>query len=131
MARPLECMPREHQALLAEGLDRGRGRTHALERTQQLPHAVLDAQVRVQTDAALRVMNESDGQAHLEFTAARLVQDAAPQAGLEHVQLRFAHGLLQAQQQAVVEVRRVVHAVFVQDERVSKRADFQQTMPVG
>ena len=47
------------------------------------------------------------------------------------MQLGFAHRALEAQKKAVVEVGRIVHAIFVKDERVGQSADFQQPMPVG
>src|SRR5215469_594057 len=37
---------------------------------------------------------------------------------------------IQAQQQAIVEMRRIVDAVFIEDQGVSQRADLQQAMPV-
>jgi hypothetical protein len=48
-----------------------------------------------------------------------------------HVQLGFAHGPLEAEQQAVVEVRGIVDAILVEDEGVGERADLQQPVPVG
>jgi hypothetical protein len=47
------------------------------------------------------------------------------------VQLRFAHRPLQAQQQAIVEVSRIVNTVLVENQRAGERSEFQQTMPVG
>ena len=76
-------------------------------------------------------MDEADRQGQRELAAARLVEDAAAQARAQHVQLRLAHRALEAEQQPVVEVRRVVDAVLVQDERVGQRADLQQSVPVG
>ena len=37
----------------------------------------------------------------------------------------------QSEQQAVIKVRRIVYAVFVQDERVGQGTDFEKAMPVG
>ena len=47
------------------------------------------------------------------------------------MQLGFAHRALQAQQQTVIEQRRVIYAVGVADERVGHRAQVQQPIPVG
>src|SRR6266508_3124345 len=43
----------------------------------------------------------------------------------------FAHRSLEAKQKSVVEVRWIVHAVFVQNECVGKGTDLQEPMPVG
>jgi hypothetical protein len=37
---------------------------------------------------------------------------------------------IQAQQQTIVEVRRIVESILIEDERVGERAQFQQTMPI-
>ena len=49
----------------------------------------------------------------------------------QNVQFGFAHGALEPEQQAVVEVRRVVHAVLVADERARHRRQLEQALPVG
>ena len=46
------------------------------------------------------------------------------------MQFGFTHGSLKAEQQPVVEVRRIIDAVFIQNERVRQCADFQQPVPV-
>ena len=48
----------------------------------------------------------------------------------KHVKFGFAHRALQTQQETIVEVCRIVDAVFIQDQRVSQRTDLQQAMPV-
>jgi len=50
----------------------------------------------------------------VQLAPARLVQDAAAPAGSQHVQLGFAHRSLQAEEQAVVEVRRIVETVLIE-----------------
>ena len=47
------------------------------------------------------------------------------------MQLGLAHGALEAEQQPVVEVGRVIEAVLVADQRAGQRADLQQPVPVG
>ena len=61
--------------------------------------------------------DQSDRQAAAEFSARRLVADAAVEASTKDMELRFAHRALQAEQEAIVEQRRVIHAV-----RVANRA---------
>ena len=45
-------------------------------------------------------------------------------------ELGFAHRALEPEQQAIVEVGWIVHAIFVEDEGVGQGTDFQQPMPV-
>jgi hypothetical protein len=52
------------------------------------------------------------------------------QALLEYVQLRLAHGPLEAKEQAVVVLGGIVDAVEVCDQGPEKRADLEQLMPV-
>jgi len=47
------------------------------------------------------------------------------------VQLGLGHRAFEAEQQAVVEVRRRVDAVGVGDQRLGERAEVEQLMPVG
>ena len=47
------------------------------------------------------------------------------------MQLGFAHRALEAQQEPIVEVGRIVYAVLVENQRVGEGADLQQPMPVG
>ena len=122
---------REEQPLVPEGTDRrGRG-AGAPERREERAHRLLHALVGVEHDPARGIGDEPDRQLHLELATARLGPQAAQEAGLEHVQLGLAHRALQAQQQAVVEVGRVVEPVLVADERVGEGADLEQAMPVG
>jgi hypothetical protein len=46
------------------------------------------------------------------------------------VQLGFTHRALEAQEQAIVKVPRVVDAILVEDERLGEGADFQEPVPV-
>jgi hypothetical protein len=68
-------------------------------------------------------VNKANGQWTLQLAAAGFVHDSTLQASPEHVQFCFAHGPLQAQQQTIIEVRWVVHTVFIENERVGQSAD--------
>jgi len=60
----------------------------------------------------------------LQLTAAGFVQDSALQARPEHMQLSFAHRPFEAQQETIVEVGGIIYAIFIENERVGKSADF-------
>ena len=131
LARPRRQADGEEQPLFTEVLDGGVRGARAEEGLEEQPHALLDLRVGVEGHAAVRGVDEADGQMAAQLAAARLIQDAAAQAGPQHVQLGFAHGPLETQQQAVVEVRGIVDAILVEDEGVSECADLQQPVPVG
>jgi hypothetical protein len=65
------------------------------------------------------------------LAAARLVDEAASEAGAQRMQVGLAHGALEAEQEAVVVVSRVVNVVLVKDEGVGEGADLEQAVPVG
>ena len=46
------------------------------------------------------------------------------------MQLGFAHGSFETEQQAVVEVRGVIEAILIEDESVGQGADLQQPVPI-
>jgi hypothetical protein len=123
--------PREHHLLNPQTTHYCAGRAEIAEDLEHHRNAVADLAVGVQHDPAGTVIDQTDGQGHLQLTAARLVQDAALQAGLKDVQFGLAHRALQAQQQPVVEARRVVDPVLVEDQGARHRRQFEQPMPVG
>jgi hypothetical protein len=47
------------------------------------------------------------------------------------VELGFTHRAFEPEQQAVIKMAGIVHAVLVEDEGVRQCADFQQPMPIG
>jgi hypothetical protein len=47
------------------------------------------------------------------------------------MQFRFAHRSFETQQETIIEVCWIIHAVFIKNERVGQSADLQQPVPVG
>jgi hypothetical protein len=81
--------------------------------------------------ALLLAPDKADGQAAPEFAARRLVANAAIEARAQYVQLCFAHGALQPQQQPVIEHRRVIEAVAIADQRVGEAGEIDEAIPFG
>lgn len=100
------------------------------ERFEEVGDHLPDLSVRIENDIANLVIDKAGRKRTTVFTAAYLVEDPAAQSGLDDMQFSFAHRALEPEQQAIVEVGRVVHAVFIEDERVGQGADLQQPMPV-
>ena len=131
LVRPASQSAREQEFLRMELLDHRQTGPGPLKSLEEQAHRGLHLGVGIQDDAILRVMNKADRDHLLELAAAGTAQDTAAKSCLEHMQFRFAHGALQAQQQAIVEVRRIVQPVLIEDERVGQRAQLKQPMPVG
>lgn len=123
--------PREPEPLLPpvpDGRVRGAGPG---ERREEKPAALANLRVGVGDRPASRVADKSCWQAHLELGTPRLVEDASPQAGTEHVQLGLGHRALEPEDEAVVEQIGVIDAVLVEDQGARQRADLQEPVPVG
>jgi hypothetical protein len=78
---PLVAAPWELQALLTECLDGGGGGTRTPKCTKELVQALLNAYVWVQTNFPLIIVYKTDGQAHLQLSAARFVENAPRATG--------------------------------------------------
>ena len=75
--------------------------------------------------------DQADRQPAAQLAAGGLVPDAAFQPGPQHVELSFGHYALHAQDEPVVEQRRMVDAVGVGDQRVADPGQVQQPVPGG
>jgi len=128
---PVGQSSRKEQTLFTEAAHGRRCRAGAAEGLEESAHGGLDLLVGVEDDTARGVGNKTHRQPHLEFAPTCLGPLAAEQACAQHVELGLAHGALESEQQAVIEMRRVVEAVLIEDERVGQRTDLEQTVPVG
>ena len=127
--RPAVGALREPQLLSAEVVHDRVGAARLAEDLEDQPDSALDLLVRIEHDAPLVGVAQADRQREAELTLLGLVELAALEARANDVQLGLGDGGLEAQQQRVVEVRRVVAAVLVDDQRPGQRADLDQPMP--
>ena len=121
----------EQQPVAVERIDDRARRSGPGECCEQVTQRVLNGAVGVKHDVPGRVIDQADGERHRKLAAAGLGQDPALQPGADEVQLGLGHRALQAEQQAVVEVGRVIEPVLVADQRSRERGDLQQSVPVG
>lgn len=105
-----------------------RGATKCLE---DQPDGGLDVLVRIEHETPACVVDESQRRIHPELPSPRLVELPTEEPGTQHMQLGLAHRALQAEQQTVIEVARIVEAILVKDERLSQRTDLEEAMPVS
>ena len=89
----------------------------AREDVEDEPDGVADPLVGVQRHLARRAPEIAARQVEPELASFGLVPTPLLEPGTHDVKLGLAHRALQAQQQPIVEVRRIVHAVFVADQR--------------
>jgi len=76
----------------------------------------------VEDDVPGAVVGQPGGQRGDQLAAAGLGDDSAAQPGPDEMELSFGEGTLKAQQEPVVEVPRVVEAVFVADQGAGQAA---------
>ena len=94
-------------------------------------HGAADGGVGVQDDVAGGVVDQADRQRHDQLAAAGLGQLPAAQPGPDEMELSLAELAFHAEQEPVVEVARVVEAVFVADQRAGHPAELEELVPVG
>src|SRR3974377_168979 len=109
---------RELQTLLGEELHGGHRRTSPTECFKQHPYGLLNLLVGIDHELAIYVIDKAHCRPNKQLSAPSFVSDSALQSGAQYVQFGLAHGALQPQQKAVIEVRRIVDTSFVTAQRV-------------
>jgi len=113
--------PRKQKRFLTKNFHYRAGRSGAPECFEEESNAFLHLLVRVQGRLVVGIVDEANRQGTLQLATARFVQDATLQAGPQRVQLRLAHGSFETQQETIIEVRWIIDAVFIENERVRVR----------
>src|ERR1700733_4964034 len=114
---------RKTQALPPEYLHGLAGRANPRERFEQTGYRFPNLCVGFQHHVPSLVIDEARGQRTKILAAPHFVDDPAAQPSFEDVKLGLAHGSFEAEKQPVVKARRIVNAVFVEDQRIAERAD--------
>src|SRR5215813_6407126 len=118
------------ESLMPKPLDHGTGGASPGKRGKHEPHGILDLLVRIEHEAALGVVHQSDRGWQTEVTAARLVADASLQPGAEDMELGFGHRAFEPEDESIVKVGWIIEAVLVQNERLGQCPEFEQSVPV-
>jgi hypothetical protein len=108
----------------------GPGRTKAVELIEYQSNHAAGLLIRIQRIATFRWPDVSDRRADEYFASSDLVQQALTHAVPQHMQLGLRHDPRQAQEQAVIVIRRVVQAILIRQQRTEQAAQFEQLMPV-
>jgi len=92
--------------------------------------AGLDSCVGIARAAPIDQMHQTNRQTQGQFAAPCLVEDPAAQTAPQQMQLSFAHGAFQAEQQTIIEGGRIIDTLLIKDQRVRVSAKLQQLLPV-
>src|ERR1039458_7683447 len=120
---------RETQTQFVEALDDTEGRTLACEQVEDRAHRALDLLVGIEDDL-VAVEYKADRQREVQLALGSLVEFTAMEARADDVQLCLRECALHPQDEAVVELGRIVTAVRVDDEGAGDGAEFEETMPI-
>ncbi len=134
---PPAQLPGPHSAIGAEreppSLERGDhliGGPAGAERREHVGDRGGDFCVRVDDREAVVVVDEPDREMEAELAPLGRGPFRTVEPPHQEAQFRLAHRSLQAQQEAVVEVRQVVDAIGVDHQRVGQSGQLQQTRQV-
>jgi hypothetical protein len=104
--------PGKAQAKIVEAADHPVGAALLLEQLEDGAHRPLDLLVGVEHDPVV-LEHQADRQREMEFTLGRLVEFAAVEARADDVEFGLGEGALEAENEAVVEVGRIVRSVML------------------
>ncbi|MNS63244.1 hypothetical protein D3C72_963330 [compost metagenome] len=101
-----------------------------LKQTKYQLHGAANLVIGIEDDATLIVIAQANRKRKAQLALLRLVELAALEAAAQEVQFGLCHCSFETQQQAVVEVARVVTTIGVDDKRMGECAQLEQAMPV-
>jgi hypothetical protein len=78
--------------------------------------------IRVELDFPRGIPDVADRQGKLQFASLGFTQAPLMHALLQDMQLGFAHGAFQSQQQTIIVLHRVIDPIQVSNQRVKERA---------
>jgi hypothetical protein len=75
--------------------------------------------------------DQSNWQSAPQFTACRLVANAAVETGTQHMQFGLRPGAFEPEHQTIIEQSRMIDAVSIADQSIGGAAEIEQPIPVG
>ena len=117
-------------AVIREKPQHGAHRAQPLEQAEDQAYHGAHLLIRIQHHFTGQTAHQPGRQRHRQLAAAGLGDPPGPHPLLDQMQLSLADGALQAQQQPVVVLGRVINAVQVAQQRPGQRAQLQQLMPL-
>ena len=109
---------------MAQGLQRRAGPFEG--RGEHEPERGLHLGIGVELEATVGPIDQTHWRRERQVAATGLVEQAATQARLEDMQLGLAHRPLQAKQKSVVEARRIIDRILVEQEGGGDGAQLHQ-----
>src|SRR5262249_12180895 len=124
--RTLDGTRRKGEALLVEILHHGDRGAQFAEGLEKQARRFLYVLIRIEDDLPCWGLDKTNRQLGGQFTPGRLVAQAALETCTHGKELRFGHGPLQSEYQAIIEVRQIIHRIGVIDQRLIETADLKQ-----
>ena len=121
----------EPEVMGGELLHDGQGRPRLGKEGEEEAHRLLDFLVRIEDHLTGGVEHESCGRPKAQRAVLGLFQLAAQEPVAQPVQLGFAHGAFEAQQQAIIVLTGVIDPLFINDEGIGQGTDFKQPIPIA
>src|SRR5258708_7129766 len=113
------------QRAFHESLHHRKGGAGFAKEAKHQPHRAPHFFIGVRDNAALLVVAITDGQWETQLAFLGFVELTALEARAQKMELGLGHGPLQSEQKAVVEIRRIVAAILVDDQRLGERTQLQ------
>jgi hypothetical protein len=112
------------------GADGGGSRPRPLKGANEEAAGILNLPVGIEDHAVILRRAKAYRQGELQGGPAGLAQHAARQASAQAIEFGLTHGPLASQQETIVAGGRVIQTIFIEHERASEGATFQEPMPV-
>ena len=120
--------PGKAQAKILEAADHPVGAALLLEQLEDGAHRPLDFLVGVEHDLVI-LEHQADRQREMEFTLAALLS-LPPWRRADDVESGLGEGAFEAENEAVVEIRRIVRAILVDHDRSGDGTQLEQAVPL-
>jgi hypothetical protein len=125
------AQPAGEQQALPEKVTNGlHGASGTIESIEHQLKRFLHLDIRIQTDRPIIAVHQTDGRPHLQFATASFVELPAAHSCLDDMRFGFTHCAFQAEHETIIEVGRIVKAVFVGEQRCRHPAQLDEAMPL-
>ena len=121
----------EAEMILGEVLDHAERGPHLLEGVEHQAERVPDLLIGIEDDLSGGVVDQSRGWSESELPGLGLLLLAPQQPRPNPVQLGFAHGAFDPQEQAVIVLSGIINAILVDDEGIRQATDLDEAIPVA
>src|SRR5437588_11918992 len=130
LMRPAPHPSWKEEVFLAKVANRRKSRSSVPKAVKDLPNGGLHLRIGVKNNGVAFGVTQPNGQGKFEGSTPGFVEDTPLQTGTQHKKLSLRHGPFQTEQQTIIESRGIIESLFIQNQGVGERTDFQQMMPI-